>query len=52
MIGFRTKYWNYGLNGGSNEFFVSLAFVSIGYICLTGCLAEICSALPFTGKLY
>ena len=44
--------WNTGLDEGFWCFLSSTILMGIGYICLTLCLAEMMSALPFTGGLY
>ncbi len=44
--------WNSGLDEGFWCFMVSTILMGIGYICLTLCLAEMMSTLPFTGGLY
>lgn len=44
--------WNNGLDEGVWCFLASTIFMGIGYICLTLCLAEMMSTLPFTGGLY
>eukprot|EP00981_Chlorochromonas_danica_P004091 scaffold795_cov164-Ochromonas_danica.AAC.1 len=49
IIGGQFMDWNKGLVMGLWECFISLAIVAIGYFCLTFCLAEMTSILPFSG---
>ena len=44
--------WNAGLKAGVIPFYVSNIFWSIGVTCMSLCLAEMASALPFTGNFY
>lgn len=52
ILGGQTVVWNFGIDGHFYEFFTSLIVAAIGYICLTLCVAEMMSALPFSGGIY
>jgi ethanolamine permease len=52
VIGGQLIYWNQGLAEGFWPFFLTNCFVASGYICLTLCLAEMTSFLPFAGGSY
>lgn len=41
---------NAGLKEGFWKFFVSMLLVGTGYLCLTLCLAEMTSMMPFAGE--
>eukprot|EP00981_Chlorochromonas_danica_P007385 scaffold1704_cov194-Ochromonas_danica.AAC.2 len=45
-------YWNSGFFAGTLELFLTTLGCSLAYLCLTLCLAEMTSALPFSGGLY
>ncbi len=49
VIGGQYFGWNYGLTCGFGGFAMSTLLVGIAFICLMLCLAEIASALPFSG---
>lgn len=42
--------WNTGLGVGVIPFYLINIFWSIGVTCMSLCLAEMASALPFTGR--
>lgn len=44
--------WNNAAEGSFKEFIASAIFPTIGYIILTCCVAEMASALPFSGGIY
>eukprot|EP00981_Chlorochromonas_danica_P011335 scaffold3873_cov177-Ochromonas_danica.AAC.15 len=52
IIGNHLFYWTGGLIGGVIEYLLTAIMSCFGYLCLTLCLAEITSALPFGGGLY
>lgn len=52
VVGFFCNFWQRGLQEGFKAFFVAATFQSAGYICVALCLAEMLSALPFTGGTY
>eukprot|EP01033_Poteriospumella_lacustris_P010983 gene10983-7818_t len=49
VIGGQIIFWNKGLKEGFWKFFVSMLLVGTGYLCLTLCLAEMTSMMPFAG---
>eukprot|EP00981_Chlorochromonas_danica_P004739 scaffold954_cov173-Ochromonas_danica.AAC.25 len=49
IIGGQFMDWNEALMMGLWECLISLTVVAIGYVCLTFCLAEMASILPFAG---
>mmetsp|Transcript_637 Transcript_637/g.666 ORF Transcript_637/g.666 Transcript_637/m.666 type:complete len:733 (+) Transcript_637:93-2291(+) len=49
VIGGQLIYWNQSLAEGFWPFCVSTIIVGTGYVCLTLCLAEMTSFLPFAG---
>eukprot|EP00981_Chlorochromonas_danica_P000061 scaffold27_cov182-Ochromonas_danica.AAC.4 len=49
IVGGQFMGWNKALTMGLWECMIGLAIVSIGYFCLTFCLAEMASILPFAG---
>jgi hypothetical protein len=51
-LGPLVNFWQRGLNQGFKAFFASTSFQAIGYFCTALCLAEMLSALPFTGGTY
>ncbi len=52
VLGGQFYAWNEGLDEGFWCFLASTAIMGVGYFCLTLCLAEMTSALPFSGGLY
>lgn len=42
--------WNYGLAAGFWEFIFAMLMMCLGYWCLTLCISEMASALPFNGE--
>jgi ethanolamine permease len=44
--------WNTALRDGFWEVYATLLLIAVGYWCLTVCLAEMASALPFNGGMY
>lgn len=52
MIGGQFISWNVGLEGGFWEYFCSVLLVAINYLSLNLCLAEMTSALPFSGGIF
>eukprot|EP00981_Chlorochromonas_danica_P014218 scaffold7566_cov260-Ochromonas_danica.AAC.7 len=52
LAGYHMQYWNNGFFAGTLEFFLTTLGFSLAYLCLTLCLAEMTSALPFSGGLY
>eukprot|EP00981_Chlorochromonas_danica_P012661 scaffold5245_cov183-Ochromonas_danica.AAC.12 len=52
VIGNQAEYSKYALNLGTMEFVVPSLVCCSGFFCLTLCLAEMTSALPFSGGLY
>lgn len=44
-------YWNQGLTVGTIPFLLNTLIWALGTICLSFCIAEMSSALPFTGML-
>lgn len=51
-IGGQYFHWNEGMMAGFWNFFMGAVLTSIGYICLTFCMAELTSILPFSGGTY
>jgi len=51
VIGGQFISWNKGLAGGFWEYFLSTFLISFNYLCLNLCLAEMTSALPFSGMV-
>lgn len=51
VLGGQFFSWNAGLQGGFWEFFTSTVITGSAYICLVLCMAEMTSAMPFSGKL-
>eukprot|EP00981_Chlorochromonas_danica_P003137 scaffold622_cov174-Ochromonas_danica.AAC.13 len=49
IVGGQFMGWNKALTMGLWECMIGLAIVSVGYFCLTFCLAEMTSILPFAG---
>jgi amino acid transporter len=49
VIGGQIIFWNKGLKEGFWKFFSSMLLVGTGYLCLTLCLAEMTSMMPFAG---
>eukprot|EP01031_Cornospumella_fuschlensis_P025901 gene25901-31279_t len=49
ILGGQVIDWSYGLRMGFWEFFLSFLLMGLGYFCLTLCLAEMASMLPFAG---
>eukprot|EP01031_Cornospumella_fuschlensis_P036040 gene36040-43708_t len=52
VLGGQIINWNKGLKMGYYEFFISLIITCVGYFCLTLCLSEMTSVLPFAGGSY
>ena len=52
VIGGQVFSWNVSLQAGLWEAFAGFLLTSVGYICLVLCLAEMTSALPFSGGSY
>ncbi len=52
VIGGQFFAWNEALDEGLWCFLCALILTGLGYLCLTLCLAEMTSALPFSGGLY
>lgn len=52
VLGGQFIYWNLGFHEGFWEFFLTTVMVGSGYLCLTLCLAEMTSILPFAGGSY
>ncbi len=52
VIGGQFFMWNTALDEGLWCYLVALVLTGMGYLCLTLCLAEMTSALPFSGGLY
>lgn len=52
MIAGHSVYWSLGFSQGFWEFFTSTMVISVAYICLCLCLAEMISILPFSGGSY
>jgi hypothetical protein len=52
LLGPLVNSWQRGLIQGFKAFFIATAFQAIGYFCTALCLAEMLSALPFTGGTY
>ncbi len=52
VIGGQFFAWNAALDEGLWCFLSALILTGLGYLCLTLCLAEMTSALPFSGGLY
>jgi amino acid transporter len=48
-IGGQFYAWNVGLTAGVGSFFISVWLVGTAYLCLVLCLAEMSSAVPFSG---
>ena len=49
VIGGQIIYWSQGFQEGFWQFFISVIIVGSGYLCLTLCLAEMTSMMPFAG---
>lgn len=49
VIGGQLIYWNLALDGGFWPFCLTTLLVGTGYLCLTLCLSEMTSFLPFAG---
>lgn len=52
VLGGQVFSWNAGLHAGFWEYFTSIVFIGTAYIVLVLCLAEMTSALPFSGGCY
>lgn len=52
VLGGQTISWNVGLAMGYWEFFLSVVILGSAYFCLTFCIAEMASILPFAGGTY
>lgn len=52
VIGGQFISWNVGLKGGFWEYFCSVLLIAINYLNLNLCLAEMTSALPFSGGIF
>jgi amino acid transporter len=52
VIGGQYIGWNFGLSSGFASFSIAVALIGSAYICLSLCLAEITSGLPFAGGCY
>lgn len=52
VLGGQLIYWNQGFHEGFWSFFGTTVMVGSGYLCLTFCLAEMTSVLPFAGGSY
>ena len=51
-MGTQNNGWNSGLAGGFWMLFFQIVFVASGYVCLCLCMAEMSSALPFSGGIF
>ena len=52
IINGQISVWNFALDGGFWELFVSTCIISFGYVCFSLCLAELVSILPFSGGAF
>lgn len=52
VLGGQIINWNKGLHMGYYEFLISVILTGLGYICLSLCLSEMTSVLPFAGGSY
>ncbi len=52
VLGGNSFTWNEGMFAGYFEFFTTIVLMGVAYMCLTLCLAEMASALPFSGGMY
>ncbi len=52
VLGGQVFSWNKGLQSGFWEYFTSTLLIGTAYMCLILCLAEMTSALPFSGGCY
>eukprot|EP01031_Cornospumella_fuschlensis_P042701 gene42701-52175_t len=52
ILGGQTISWNNGLHMGYWEFFIGAMVLGLAYVCLTLCIAEMASILPFAGGTY
>jgi ethanolamine permease len=52
ILSCHAKFWNFGLQMGIYPFLAANWFHFIGYLCLCLCLADMGTALPFTGGSY
>jgi len=50
VVGGQFVAWNVGLQAGFYEFVMATAMIGIAYCCLTYCIAEMTSVLPFSGS--
>ena len=50
VIGGQYFAWNAALSGGFGSFFVATGLIAIAYLCLSLCIAELSSGLPFAGR--
>jgi ethanolamine permease len=51
-MGSQNNRWNAALEGGFWMLFFEIVFTGTGYICLSLCMAEMSSALPFSGGIF
>jgi ethanolamine permease len=51
-MGSQNNRWNTALEGGFWMLFFEIVFSGTGYICLCLCMAEMSSALPFSGGIF
>jgi amino acid transporter len=51
-LGTQNNGWTFGLTAGFWMLFFQIVFVGTGYICLCLCMAEMSSALPFSGGIF
>ena len=52
ILGGHYSYWNIGLEINFWEYLGSILFMGSGYLCLSLCLCEMTSAMPFSGGTY
>jgi amino acid transporter len=51
IVGFVT-FWNTSVDMGYYQVIAATLYFGTAYVCISLCLAEMASALPFTGGLY
>lgn len=52
VVGAQNDGWNKAYKAGYWVAFITIALNGLGYLCLTLCMAEMSSALPFSGGIY
>jgi hypothetical protein len=52
VIGGQVVMWHVGLKSGFYEFLIVTVTIALGYGCLTLCVAELTSVLPFSGAFF